>query len=211
VELDVTRSADDKLFVNHNPSTPEGDFINELRADVLRKQGFPRVEDIFDALPPHVSVNVDVKSALEDATTRARRTTFGLLAPVLRREQQRRQLFVSSFDVGALMHLKKHVPGLPLGLIGWIRFPLRMAVSAAAHLGLDVVCLHSESFGPNDFERARVHRSPQYSIQQAHDAGLEVLGWCPDASETRQLVKAGIDAVCVNDVAGVLAAVRGVK
>jgi glycerophosphoryl diester phosphodiesterase len=42
----------------------------------------------------------------------------------------------------------------------------------------------------------------------AHEAGLEVLAWCPAAHEVADLVAAGVDAVCVNDVPRLLPIVR---
>ena len=208
VEVDVARSRDDRLVVIHNPSTPDGVFVADQTTDELATKGVPRIEDVFDALPPGVAVDIDVKSALEDAPLAADRTVFGLLAPVLRTEQERRGLLVSSFDAGALVYLREQVPGIALGLIGWVAFPLRIAVSAAAHLGLDVVCAHIQSFGPNIVEPGPVHRDPAYSIDIAHQAGLEVLAWCPGADEAAALVAAGIDALCVNDVPAVLTSLQ---
>jgi glycerophosphoryl diester phosphodiesterase len=211
IEVDVTRSRDDDLVVIHNPATSDGIFVTDQTAAELAGKGVPRFVDVLAAIPPSVGVNIDVKTSLEDARAPAPSSTFGLLAPVLRAHRERRPLLASSFDAGALVYLRTETPGVPLGLIGWVRFPLRMAVSAAAHLGFDAVCAHWESFGPNTIESGPVHRSPEYSIGVAHDAGLEVLGWCPDAQATTALVEAGIDAVCVNDVPGVLAALRGAR
>jgi glycerophosphoryl diester phosphodiesterase len=209
VEVDVTRSQDDELVVIHNPATPDGVFVTDQTAAELAAKGVPTFAAVLEALPAHVGVNVDVKTTLEDARAPAARTTFGLLSPVLAPENDRRPLLVSSFDPAALLYLREQVPAVPLGLISWVRFPLRIAISTAAHLGFEAVCAHWESFGPNATEPGPVHRPPAYSIAVAHEAGLEVLGWCPDPRATTALVDAGIDAICVNDVAGVLAALRG--
>jgi glycerophosphoryl diester phosphodiesterase len=48
-------------------------------------------------------------------------------------------------------------------------------------------------------------------MQTAHDAGLEVLTWSPSPAEAVRLVRAGADAVCVNDIPGVQAALASAR
>ena len=208
VELDVTRSADDVLVVHHNPATERGDFLVDQTAEELAVQGVPGLAEVLDALPVEVSVDLDLKTILEDAPGGWGSGTVALLAPVLAAEVRRRQVLTTSFDVAALLWLRDQVPGAALGLISWIDYPLRMAVTAAAHLGLDVVALHHASFGPNRVEAGPVHRSPARSVEVAHDAGLEVLAWCPGAEEVGPLVAACVDALCVNDLPTMLPLVR---
>ena len=208
VELDVTRTADDVLVVHHDPATADTDFLVERTAAELAPHGFVPVADIFDALPPAVCVDIDLKTVLEDAPGGWGSGTVALLAPLLSTEVRRRRLLTTSFDVGALLWLREQVPDLPLGLISWVDFPLRMAVTAAAHLDLDVVCLHHGSFGTNRVEYGPVHRVPARSVEVAHESGLEVLSWCPSLEAVGPLVEAGVDAVCVNDVPTMLPAVR---
>ncbi|MGH8893417.1 MAG: glycerophosphodiester phosphodiesterase [Actinomycetes bacterium] len=201
VELDVTRTADDVLVVHHNPSTADGEWIVErTSADLAARHAMSTLDEVLDALPPQVGVDVDVKTVLEDAPLGRGAGTVGLLASVLAREVRRRRLLVTSFDVAALLWLRDQVPGLALGSIAWVDYPLRMAVTAAAHLDLDVVGVHHRSFGPNPVEHGPVHRDPSYSVDVAHAAGLEVLAWCPSGDSIATLVLAGVDAVCLNDL-----------
>ncbi|MGH8940631.1 MAG: glycerophosphodiester phosphodiesterase, partial [Actinomycetes bacterium] len=212
VELDVTRTADDALVVCHNPTDPAGAWIVEqASADLWSRHGILRLAEVLDALPPEVGVDVDVKTVLEDAPRGTGGGTVALLRPVLAREVRRRPLLATSFDVAALLWLRDHVPGLALGSIAWVDFPLRMAVTATAHLGLDVVCVHHRSFGPNPVEIGPVHRQPAYSVDVAHDARLEVVAWCPPADAIGILVSAGVDAVCLNDVPATLPIVDAAK
>jgi glycerophosphoryl diester phosphodiesterase len=53
-----------------------------------------------------------------------------------------------------------------------------------------------------------VHRPARDSIATAHDAGLEVLAWCPDPDVARELAAAGVDALVLNDVPTAVLAVR---
>jgi len=43
------------------------------------------------------------------------------------------------------------------------------------------------------------------SIRIAHEVGLQVVGWCPDAEQREQLIAAGVDCLIVDNVPAVLA------
>ncbi|HEY8482311.1 MAG TPA: glycerophosphodiester phosphodiesterase [Spirillospora sp.] len=201
VEVDVMRTADDDLVLRHDPTTPTGDYVVELPASA---GGLPRLEEIFDALPPEIAVDVDVKTVLEDAVDAPSRRTGALLVPLLKREAARRRLLVTSFDPALLAFLRDELPGVPLGLLTWLRFPLWHAVPAAAHLGLDAVALHTGSCG---LEHPDTRLRPlDHCVDVAHKAGLETIVWCPTAETAPAYAAAGFDAMVVNDVPGVLAA-----
>lgn len=206
VELDVSRSADDVLVVHHNPALLEGGFLVERPAAELAAAGVASLDDALAALPVEVALDVDVKPVLEDAT--ATRDTLDLLLPALRREADRRRLLVTSFDATVLLRVRDALPAVATGLLTWVEFPLRIAVPMAARLGVDVVGLHHRSFAANATEPAALHRDPARSVETAHEAGLEVLAWCPDAAAAPALVAAGVDAVVVNDVPAMLPLVR---
>ncbi|GGV27305.1 glycerophosphodiester phosphodiesterase [Actinomadura sp. LOL_016] len=201
VEVDVTRTADDHLVLRHDPTIPDGSHVVDLPAT---DSGLPRLADVFDALPAHIAVDVDVKTVLEDALDAPDRRTGALLLPLLRREARRRPLLVTSFDPALLVHLRDELPGVPLGLLTWLRFPLWHAVPAAAGLGLQAVAVHTGSCG---FEHPDSRLRPlDHCVNAAHKAGLEVVAWCPAAEHAPRYAEAGIDAMVVNDVPGVLAA-----
>lgn len=210
VELDVTRTSDDVLVVHHDPTTVDGEWIVERSADQVARHGILTLDAVLDALPSEVAVDVDLKPVLEDAPLGdgSGSGTVALLVAVLAREAERRRLIVTSFDPAGLLFLRDRLPSLPLGLIAWVDFPLRIAVTSAAQLGLDVVCLHHRSFGPNPVEHGPVHRSPQHSVDVAHLAGLEVVAWCPPTESIETLVHAGVDALCLNDLPTTLPLVR---
>jgi glycerophosphoryl diester phosphodiesterase len=208
VELDVSRTQDDVLVVHHNPATADGRFLVDRPAADLATNGIASLDDVLEALPADVALDLDLKPVLEDATSHAGATTAGLLLPVLRRELSRRRLLVTTFDVAALGWLRDELPGLPCGLLTWLDFPLRIAVPMAARFGASVVGLHYRSFAANPVEPGPVHRELATNVSVAHEAGLEVLAWCPGEQEVGALVAAGVDAVCVNDVPRMLPLVR---
>jgi glycerophosphoryl diester phosphodiesterase len=207
IELDAQRSLDGQLVIRHDPVTADGEFIAGRTADELAGSGLLRLEDVMAALPPGVAVNIDVKTIIEDALDPPHRRTGALVAEALGRYAGQRRLFVSSFDPSLLIYLKerKHaLPGVPLGLITWLNFPAWHAIPAAANLGLDAVCLHTGTFGLRPVEF-----SVETVIGQAHQAGLEVLVWSPTPQMAVRLASAGADALTVDDIPGVLAALAG--
>jgi glycerophosphoryl diester phosphodiesterase len=204
IEIDVTRTADDALVLRHDPTTAEGAFLIDTESAA---SGLPLLADVFDALPPGVPVDVDVKTILEDAVHSPSRRTGALLVPVLKREMERRPLLVTSFDTSLLLHLREELPGLALGMLGWLRFPMWHAVPAAAGLGMQVIGLHTGSCG---FDHPDTRLRPlEHCVDVAHRAGLEMIVWCPSAEQAAAYAEAGVDAMCVNDVPGVVAALDG--
>ena len=203
IEIDVTRTADDALVLRHDPTTPEGAFLVDTTAGA---SGLPLLTEVFEALPPEVPVDVDVKTVLEDAVDAPSRRTGALLLPILEREARRRPLLVTSFDASLLAHLRDNLPGVPLGLLTWHRFPLWHAIPSAAGLGLQAVGVHTGSCGL-DHPDTRL-RPLEHCVDVAHRAGLEILAWCPPAEAVPAYAAAGFDALVVNDVPGAVNAVR---
>lgn len=208
VEVDVVRTADGALVAHHNPCLPDGRFLVDLRRDEAEGAGVAVLDAVLDALPHGVPVDLDLKSVLEDATDPPPGRTAALMAPVVAAEVRRRPVLVTSFDPAALLVVRAAAPEASYGLITWLDFPLRHAVAAAAGLELDVVALHHGSFGPNRVERGPVHRPATASVAAAHAAGLQVLAWCPAADVALDLVAAGVDALCLNDVPTTVPALR---
>jgi glycerophosphoryl diester phosphodiesterase len=183
VEVDARIAADDVLVARHDPALADGRLVAELPA---RDTGLMRVPELLDDLPAEIAVNIDVKTSLEDALRPRERTTAALVADLVRDIE--RQVLVTSFDPAALLIVRERAPDVPLGLLTWTRFPLRKAVAAAAHLGVEVVTANVESFD-GDAERA---------VRVAHEAGLEVGAWCPAEGERERLLAIGVDCLVID-------------
>ena len=183
VEVDARLSADGVLVASHDPiaSLPAGEL------------GLMRVADLLDELPAEVAVDIDIKSSLEDALRPRGETTAAAIARLA--GSARRRVLVTSFDPAALLIVRERAPRVPLGLLTWTRFPLRKAIAAAAHLGVEVVGPEVGSFVASEAERA---------VEVAHRAGLQVLGWCPDAAQAEALIAAGVDCLVIDDVTATL-------
>lgn len=193
VEVDVRTTADRVLVASHDPVVEDGRAIAGLTAAETDELGLMRFADLLAELPDDIALDVDVKTSLEDALRSARETTAALVAGVLGGEAERRRLLVTSFDPAALLIVRERAPGLPVGLLTWIQFPLRKAIPAAVHLGADVVAAHVGSF-------AVAGMAPSWPIRVAHDAGLEVAVWCPGPEEAERFAAAGADCLIVDEV-----------
>jgi glycerophosphoryl diester phosphodiesterase len=200
VELDVHRCSDG-LALLHDPAHRSGELVINRSVEELRACEVDDLAAALDALPASVGVDIDVKSSLEDALAGGDESTAAVLAPLVERELSRRPLLVTSFDPAVLLELRGRVPEAPLGLLTWYRFPLRIAVAAAARLGVDVLALELSSLGAADPHGRFVLRpDAEQALGVAHGAGLEVVVWCPDPGLVDVLAAAGADAVVIDDV-----------
>jgi glycerophosphoryl diester phosphodiesterase len=212
VELDARRSGDGRLVLWHDPVTPAGHRIVERTAAELAAEGIGPLDDVLAALPGSVGVNIDVKTIIEDATDPEDQRTHALTAGALARHGGTRPLLISSFDASLPSYLRRVNPvaaGVALGLITEAGFPASHAVSAAANLGLDAVCLHTSTLTGGRKAAGPPGHSAQHIIEIAHRAGLEVMVWPPEPPEVLALARAGADALCVNDIPGARAALSG--
>ncbi len=187
VEVDVRRTSDGVLVASHDP-------IGMAPATEL---GLMRIEELLEDLPAEIGINLEIKTAIQDAQRPREETTAALTADLASRANSR-PLLLTSFDPAAPLIVRERAPRLPVGLLTWIRYPLRKAVPAAVHLGMDVVAPHVQSLA---LETEELHSS----IRIAHEAGLQVVGWCPDAEQRGELIAAGVDCLIVDDVPAVLA------
>jgi glycerophosphoryl diester phosphodiesterase len=202
VEVDVRRSADDVLFVQHDPAYPDGTFLADLSAAQVAARGTLPLADLLAALPPGIGVDLDLKTAMEDAARPRGATTAALLAPVAEAAAADRPVLVTSFDPSALLVLAELAPAVPRGLLTWLSFPAEHAVAAAAHLDVAVLAVHTGSlgWGPLGMPLASPQLRPLADVAEAvHRSGRELLAWCPTAAQARDLAAAGVDALCVND------------
>lgn len=200
VEVDVRRSVDDALFVVHDEAFDDGAFLATLPAHEAARRGALPLRQLLERLPEETGVAFDVKSSVRDAERSACLTTAALLGDLCKRMLGGRPAVAQSFDPAALQHLRETVPSLPLGLLTWIRFPIGVAVAAAAHLDVQTLAIHSGSLskglksGPLD-----VPELPEL-VDSVHAADRELVVWCPPVHRVRVLAAAGVDAMVVDDV-----------
>jgi glycerophosphoryl diester phosphodiesterase len=199
VEVDARMTSDGVLVARHDPVADDGRFVEGLTAAETDARGLMRVADLLADLPSHVGINVEIKTALEDALRPRERTTAAAVGDLVGGGDGR-ALLVSSFDAAAVVIFRERAPDVPVGLLTWGGFPIRKAIPAAVHLGADVVAVHVSSFGFGQPDAHRVDREPAESVRVAHEAGLQVVAWCPGPAQGDRLIAAGVDCLIVDEV-----------
>jgi glycerophosphoryl diester phosphodiesterase len=111
-----------------------------------------------------------------------------------------RPIVLTSFDASVLLMAREAHPELAVGLLTWTRFPLRKAIPAAVHLGAQVVAPQFASFPLPGAPAVALERELEHVIGVAHQAGLEVVAWCPPPPEEALLAEAGVDCIIIDDV-----------
>lgn len=199
VEVDVRRTGDDELFVRHDAALPDGTFLTSLTGKQARRFGLLGVEDLLEVLPPRVGVVFDVKSSMDDGARPVVRTTGTLLARACDHMLRGRPALAQSFDPAALSHMRQALPTLALGLLTWLRFPVGLAVAAAAHLDVQVLAVHAGSLRPGVATGPHDVPAPVDVVRSVHEVDRQLLVWCPSPRTARELRAAGVDAMVVDD------------
>jgi glycerophosphoryl diester phosphodiesterase len=180
VEVDGRLTRDGVLVARHDPAAQDGRAVAELTAAEADRIGLMRIADLLADLPPEVS-------------------------DLVAGESERRRILVSSFDPAAVTIVRERSPMVPAGLLTWGGFPLRKAIPAAVHLGVDVVAVHVTSFRLDETATRLEAREPSHSVRVAHEAGLQVVAWCPRPAEGDRLIAAGVDCLIVDDAVAAVA------
>jgi glycerophosphoryl diester phosphodiesterase len=202
VEVDVRLTTDGVLVAHHDAMLPDGRDVAALNGVEADAAGLMRLADLFEDLPAHVGIDVEIKSALQDAVRPREHTTAAIASAAVAAERWRRCLLLTSFDPAALLIAREHAPAVPAGLLTWTRFPLGHAVPAAAQLGADVVVAHYEAFRLDGADPA---------IAVAHAAGLQIAAWCPPPQEAAALAAAGVDCLVLDEPAWRERLVAGIR
>ncbi|MEU3016257.1 MULTISPECIES: glycerophosphodiester phosphodiesterase [unclassified Nocardiopsis] len=209
IEIDVRRTADDRLVLFHNAALDDGRAVVDLTEAQCRAQGLAGLEEGLAAIPSDLGLDVDVKTVMEDGVDAPSRRTLSLVLPFLRREAARRRVFVCSFDPGLLAGVREGAPGVATAWMPFVRNPADTAIPGAVGLGCPIVALDARALGVADDAAPRAGRRPlEYTVETAHRAGLEMISWCPDPADAARFAAAGMDAVVVDDVPGAVAALR---
>jgi len=203
VELDVRRAVGD-LVVCHDPVDPLGATLIEQTAQALRDHQIATLDEVLATLPGGLGVDIELKNLPGEPDYDETDALAALVAPAVRAAAAQRPVMVSSFNpstMAAAGALLGGVRGVGLGLL---HGPTQRAPSALAlvrELGASVLCAHLDAPGLD-----------AALIDAAHAHGVAVLVWTvDDPSRARAFAAAGVDAICTNDPAGVVAALREVR
>lgn len=209
VELDARLTVDGHLVLHHDHVLADGRPVDEATAAECRDQGVAGLDEVLEALPDGLGVDLEVKVALRDATASAAQSTAGRVVQRARQLRGTRPVVVTSFSPAALLQARA-VAGdeVPVGLLGMPVTPLGELIPSAAALGARVIAPHVLTLGLVEIEGlpteppGRVRRA----LDTARELGLEVLVWGVRSEQADDLAALGVDAVCVDEISATVAA-----
>jgi glycerophosphoryl diester phosphodiesterase len=198
VELDARLSADGTVVVVHDPLSPDGvPVIRQSAEALLRVHGICGLEAVLAALPPGLGVDVECKNLPGQPDFDEDERLAAAVADVLRPHVGTRPLLTTSFNPMTVAALAVALDDVPAGLLHVDTIDVPSALEVAREVGARVICPH-EAVPLGAAE-----------VAAAHAAGCAVLSWTvDDPDRARELAAAGVDAICTNDPAGILAALR---
>lgn len=198
VELDVRR-VDGDLVVRHDSHDPSGLALLGQSSTALRAQGIATLDEVLAGLPAGLGVDVELKNLPGEPDYDESDSLAALVAPALRAAASAgRPLMVSSFNPSTLAAAGDLLAGVALGMLHGPTLRAPAGLALARELGASVLCAHLDAPGLD-----------AALVAAAHAAGVAVLVWTvDDPGRARTFAAAGVDAICTNDPAGVVAALR---
>lgn len=194
VELDARRSADGVVVVHHDAWTTGGAPLIETAWSALREQGISSLADVLGALPPGLGVDVECKNLPGEPDHDEDDLLVRLVAAALNGVD--RPVMTSSFNPLTVAALRGALPDVPAGLLTTDRQPPEGGLEIAVEMGAQVYCPHVDTPGLD-----------AAAVAAAHAADVAVLVWTvDDPARALRLARAGVDALCTNDPAGVVRA-----
>ena len=182
IELDVRRTADDRLVVHHDPRLADGRVISRTDRAALPDH-VPELEAALDACVG-AFVNIEIKNDPTepdfDATEWIAHRTC---AALVRRGASGRWL-ISSFRFETVARCRTLTPGI------------RTAWLVAS---LDAATIERTVAAGHDAVHPWVGALEAEQVRAAHAVGLAVNTWtCDDPARVAELIGWGVDGICTN-------------
>lgn len=195
VELDARMSADGVVMVHHDPALPDGRALVELTAAQAEAEGIHTLAAILAGLRAGMGVDLEIKCFPGEPDYDPALPVVAACGRVVR-DASPRPLFVSSFNPVVLQAWSEQGHPQPTGLLT-VGMRLEDCLEEAGDVGASILCPGLDSAGLD-----------ADGIAMAHGAGTQVMVWTvDDPTRARDLARAGVDALCTNDPAGIVAAV----
>lgn len=187
VELDVRRTADERLALSHDDTLPDGTVVVETAFADL-PDGLIDLAEALDVCAPLAVVNTEIKNWPDDKdfdpTEQVAIDVVALLTE--RGELDDGRHLISCFHLPTVDRVHELAPGLATAwLLGLVDDPAALIDKAAEH---GHVAVHPHHVFVND-----------EFVTRAHAAGLQVNTWtCDDPDRITWLADLGVDAVVTN-------------
>lgn len=196
VELDARRGADGSVLVHHDPVLRDGRPVVGLDAAAAAAAGVTTLAQVLQSLPSALGIDIEVKNLPGEPDHDEDQRIVEAVARDLGRYRRDRPVAVTSFNPLALEAARVVLPQVPRGLLFAGGMHLAGAADLVQELDVGLLCPHHSGDGVD-----------AAGVAAVHEAGAQVLVWTvDDPVHARALAAAGVDAVCTNDVAAVVAA-----
>jgi glycerophosphoryl diester phosphodiesterase len=193
VELDVRRTADDRLVVHHDAFLADGRAIADTRFGDLPDHA-PSLSEALDACEG-VFVNIEIKNDVSEPDHDPGDWVVHRLGELLVRRGGGIRWLVSSFRFETVVTCRRVLPAVRTAyLVVDVDDDVIARTASAGH-----VAIHPW-----------VDALDERSVHAAHAAGLAVNTWtCDDPGRIRELIGWGVDGICTNVPDVALAERRG--
>jgi glycerophosphoryl diester phosphodiesterase len=182
IELDVRRTADDRLVVHHDAHLPDGRAVRDTPAREL-PAGVPALAAALDACAG-AFVNIEIKNDPDEPDFDASDWVAGRVCSYLAGRGGGGRWLISSFRFET---------------VGVCRTMLPSARTAWLVMGLDGDVIERSSVAGHRAVHPWVETLDQHSVRAAQVAGLAVNTWtCDDPGRIAELIGWGIDGICTN-------------
>jgi len=196
VELDVRRTADDRLVIHHDARLADGRLIRATRAGELPDH-IPSLDAALDACAA-MFVNVEIKNNPADPDFDPTEWLARRVCAVLAGRGGGSRWLISSFRFETIAVCRSI---LPSARTAWLVDTLTLTDGEPDAVERTAAAGHAALHPWDAIVDATL-------IRRAHAAGLAVNAWtCDDPVRMRQLIGWGIDGICTN-VPDVAVAVR---
>lgn len=182
VELDVRRTADDRLVVVHDPVTADGHVVRRTPFRDLPDE-VPLLDDALDACAG-MFVNIEIKNLRDEPDHDPTDWVAFRLTEVLARRGTPSRWLVSSFRRRTVAMSRRLLPSVRTA---WLTTDLSDERISAAVAG-GHAAVHPE-----------VSSVTADRVAAAHAVGTAVNVWtCDDTDRMRELIAWGVDGICTN-------------
>ena len=182
VELDVRRTADDRLVVHHDAALPDGRVIRATASDDLPDR-VPTLAAALDACTG-MFVNIEIKNGPDDPDFDPTEwVAHRVIADLVARTPHSRWL-ISSFRLETVDVCRQLLPTVPTA---WLVGPATDEVIAT--------CARHGHAAVHPWDRHLTFEA----VRAAHAVGIAVNTWtCDDPDRMRELIGWGVDGICTN-------------
>ena len=194
VEMDVRRTIDGVLVMNHDDRRPGFPPIVEMTFADIREQlpSMPTFVETLASVPQDVWLNVEIKNFPHEADFDESRSIVTQVIETIDEHDTLGRILLSSFDPVTMQRAAQINPEMLRAQLVKLPYGLDIGIAAALSQGADAV----------NPELAHLSKDPIAAISSIHEAGLRTIVWKVNAPEDiAMLLNAGADGVITDDPA----------